>query len=188
MELKRNATGHIDPTQEWHVKCVDGTEVFIKMGGGSNSFAHKHLLAPSGKTGITDDMKMNRRLWHRVDKGGQHSDNPKGGPKKNGPGIMSRSDKYGSALSMKTRSGALKNKADVKNSVICLSILDLDTVLVDLVQALKAWDGTSRVIPVKFSKACVKTMDLAGHVTGPVDSVNIEAHKLSNGYEITHLV
>lgn len=188
MELKRSGTGHIDPTQEWRVKCVDGSEVFIKMGGGSNSFAHKHILAPSKKEGVEDDTKMLRRLWHRVDKGGVHADNPSRGAKKSGAGIMSRGNKYGDALSMRTRSGKVKEKTEVKNSVICLSLHNLDGVLVDLAKALKAWDEASSKVQVTFSRACVKTVDLAGHVTGPVSTVAVEAHKLDDGYEVTHLI
>jgi len=187
-ELKR-IDGHIAPDQEWHVKCTEGTTVYIKMGGGSNSFAQKHILAPSKKEGVDDDTKLLRRLWHRVDKAGTHEDNPSKGAKVTGKGIMSRGDKYGSALSMKTRSGNVKDKGDVKNSAICLSLLDLDTVLVDIAKALIAWGGTGTgKVDVKFSKACVKTVDLAGHVTGPVDTVKIEVHKLEGGYEITHLI
>ncbi|MFT3858204.1 MAG: hypothetical protein QM742_12135 [Aquabacterium sp.] len=187
MQLKRSATGHIDPEQAWHVKSVDGETVYIKMGGGSNSFAHKHLMSPSKQDGVTDDTKALRRLWHRVDKGGTHGDNPDPGGKKSGAGVMSRGNKYGDALSMKTRKGVVKPASEVKNSVICLSLHDLDSVLVDMAKALTGWDGSTTKIPVKFAKACVKTVDLAGHVTGPIDSVEIEAHKITNGYEVTHL-
>lgn len=187
-QLNRTATGHIDPNQQWQVRCVDGTEVFIKMGGGSNSFAHKHILAPSSKAGVNDDTKMLRRIWHRVDKHGTHADNPDKVPKAAGAGIMSREDKYGSTLLTTTRRGNPKSKSDVKNSTICLSLLDLDTVLVDLATALQAWDRVSAKVAVTFTRPCVKTVDLAGHVTGPVATMNVEALRLVNGYEITHLV
>lgn len=187
MDLKRSATGHIDPTQEWQVKCVDGSEVYIKMGGGENSFAHKHILAPSSQAGVSDDTKMLRRLWHRVDKGGVHADNPDKGAKGQGKGIMGRGAKYGTAMSMKTASGKAKAKTDIKNSAICLSLSPLDTVLVDIAKALKAWDGAAPRVAVVFTTPCVKTIDLAGNVTGPVGNIEIEAHKVANGFEVTHL-
>jgi hypothetical protein len=183
MELKRSSTGHIDPDQAWHVKSVGGSTVYIKMGGGSNSFAHKHILASSKQDGVDDDTKMRRRLWHRVDKGGTHADNPDKGAKKTGTGVMSRGDKYGKALTMAT------NKGDPKSTVICLSMLDLDTVLVDIANALEKWDGKSANVAIAFSKPCVKTVDLAGNVTPATNAVKVQVHAIhGGGYEITHLV
>lgn len=186
-ELKRNS-GHIDPEQAWHVKCVDGVEVYMKLGGGSNSFAHKHILAASKKDGVSDDTKMLRRIWHRVDHAGARTGNPDAGAKPRAAGVMTRDDKYGTTLITTTRSGNAKPATEVKNSVICLSLLDLDTVLVEMAQALRSCAATAHQVGVTFSRACVKTVNLAGGVSAATATMKIEFTRLVNGYEVTHLV
>ena len=186
--LKRSGGGHIDFDQTFTgIKAVKGDPIAIKLSGpsagghGDIRFAFKHILDKSRKH-ADDDKKLKNRVWHRVDKAGQRANNPSPGAKSGG---LSRGKKYASALKYND------NMSKMANTAIYLNLMDLDTMLKEMANAIvyHDWSGKSDAeVDIEFSKPCIKTANAAGHVTGPVSNMTVVVYKVGpTAYEMGHL-
>jgi hypothetical protein len=156
---------HINSVQEWSVKCVAGKTIKLQLAGfrkngERNTFALKHLMVPSSK-GLTGDVKAERRLMHRVDSAGNKAENPHRGAKAANRYAQTRADKYGKAAKVNA------TKTTASNSVIDLSLVNLETVLAKISSALVAanWElWEEQHVVVDFGVACVRRVqaDWAG--------------------------
>lgn len=168
LSYAENASGtirHINSVQEWSVKCVGGRVIKLQLAGfrkngERNTFAMKHLMAPSSK-GLTGDAKAERRLMHRVDSAGNKAENPHRGAKIVDRYAQTRADKYGKAAKLNAK------KTSASNSVIDLALVNLETALARIASALgganwELWEEEHVV--VDFGAACVRRVqaDWAG--------------------------
>jgi hypothetical protein len=157
---------HINSVQEWNVKVVGGHVIKLQLAGfrrngERNTFAMKHLMMPSKKAGVSADAKAERRLMHRVDAAGNKAENPHGGAKAMDPYAQTRGDKYGKAAKV----SAAKTKAS--NSVIDLSLININAVITKIAQACDAANWAEWVeghVVVDFNASCVRRVqaDWAG--------------------------
>ena len=186
--LKRSGDGHIEFDQTFTgIKAVKGNAISIKLSGpsagghGDIRFAFKHILDKSRKQ-ADDDTKLKNRVWHRVDKAGQRANNPAKGAKAGG---LSRSKKYANALKYND------DMSKMANTAIYLSLMDLDTLLKEMANAIvyHNWGGRSEdAVEMEFSKPCIKTANASGHVTGPVSNMKVVVYKVGpTAYELGHL-
>jgi len=144
--------------QERSVKCAAGRTIKLQLPGFRKigeriTFALKHLMVPSRK-GLTGDVKAERRLMHRVDSAGNKAENPHRGAKVADRYAQTRADKYGKAAKLNAK------KASASNSVIDLSLVNLDMVLAEIASALvvanwKLWEEEHVVVGVACVRACV---------------------------------
>jgi hypothetical protein len=168
LSYAENASGtirHINSVQEWSVKCVGGRTIRLQLAGfrkngERNTFALKHIMVPSSK-GITGDVKAERRLMHRVDSAGNKAENPHRGAKVVDRYAQTRADKYGKAAKVNA------TKTSASNSVVDLSLVNLETVLTRIASALVGADWglwEEEHVVVDFGVACVRRVqaDWAG--------------------------
>lgn len=193
--VARNAHGHELAEQQWAVKALSGDKVWVQLAGlrkngQTNRFALKHLMDKPRKAGRSADEKLERRLMHRIDKGGNKAWNPYQGGQSGAKlkqGALLRSEKFGS-------------EGKDTNTVIDLSLIDLDTALVTMANALVAANlpmGEDKHLKIDFGKACVRTAKASGIDDADVapasisisasSSIDVKACRIGNSsFEVFH--
>lgn len=149
---------HLSPVQKWDVKVANGVAIKLMLGGmrqngERNTFAMKHLMAPSKKANQTQEQKAEKRLAHRVDHVGNKAENPLKGAKAASPYAQVRKDKYGTAATLNA------NNTTAANTAIDLSLINLNTALYKLAEACeKAGLDFSQPghVTIDFGVACVR--------------------------------
>lgn len=183
LENSSRNTKHINSKQEWKVKVVNGRTIKLQLAGfrrngERNTFAMKHLLMPS-KKGIASDIKAERKLMHRVDHHGKMGFNPHQGAKVADNTSQTRSNKYGSAASLRANSMA-------SNTCIDLSLINLQSVLEKMVLACDTaqWDYESPGhVTVDFGVACVRHVSASWD--GTAANAQITHQPLSTSVTVT---
>lgn len=187
LSYAENADGsirHINSVQEWSVKSLGGKAIKLQLAGfrkngERNTFAMKHLMVPS-KKGHAGALKAEKRLMHRVDPGGNKSENPHPGAKPMDRFAQTRADKYGKAAKVSA------TKTSASNSVIDLSLVNLNTVLTKIAAALGAagwslWEEEH--VTVDFGVGCVRKVQ-AGWA-GAGNAFVITHHALASSMPMT---
>ena len=186
LSYAENADGsirHINSVQEWSVKSLGGKAIKLQLAGfrkngERNTFAMKHLMVPS-KKGHAGTLK---------------AENPHGGAKPMDRYTQTRADKYGKAAKVSA------TKTSASNSVIDLSLVNLNTVLTKIAAALGAADWSlweEEHVTVDFGVGCVRKIqaDWAGVGNAfvithhaPASSMPMTGMRVAeDSYEVYHL-
>jgi hypothetical protein len=188
LSYNTNNTGtikHINSVQAWDVKVVNGRTISLQLAGfrrngERNTFAMKHLMAESKKTGVSPELKAERRLMHRVDSSGNKAENPHKGAKPMDRYAQTRSDKYGKAAKLNA------NSTTAYNTVIDLSRINVNEVIKTIALACDGagWDWwTEAHATVDFGVACV--LKLQADWKGSGVTFGITHHALATTVPLT---